>query len=453
MKPTTTTKIQLVGAGMSRAAKKRKKKKSFSTISNEEPRGNEENVETTENYDVSNSKLLKAWISSSPLTKSQPAYLHLKPYLEALSKPLPLTFRLRDGNTTEAMKAIQDDLHTKFGSVVKPYAFGNIFQAKSCHLSKASLTKQSPSLKAFLVQHSSDGTLARQEFGSMLPILGLELKEHSRILDVCASPGSKVLQALEVVGVKGRIVANDVHPTRLETLKAAVMRAGLPLKLTQRVLYTQFDAGIFPTPKNNNLFDAVVCDVPCSGDGTIRKDMHILPLWSPVTGNALHSLQVRILTRALQLVRVGGMVSYSTCSLNPIEDEAVVASVVSRMNAMRHKPKSSSGEVGGPPALELVDFPKLPGFIYRPGIKDWKVADYVGDTQNDQDDDTVSLRWHATYKEATDDDAKKMDKAVPGMWPPSKEDADLMHLERCIRLWPQDQDTGGFFVVLIRKNH
>jgi 16S rRNA C967 or C1407 C5-methylase (RsmB/RsmF family) len=441
--PPPTKPTQLVGAGLSRAAKKRKKKKA-STNTDEGPREEEEiNVETTGGYDVSDSKLLKAWICSAQLTKSQPGYLHLKPYLEALSKPLPLTFRLREGNLLEATKTIQDELQAKHGQLVKPYAFGNIFQSKSCHLSKASLTKQSPSLKAFLVQHSADGTLARQEFGSMLPVLGLELTKHSRVLDVCASPGSKVLQALEVVGVKGRIVANDVHPTRLETLKDAVSRAGLSPALTNRVIYANFDAGIFPTPKNDKLFDAVVCDVPCSGDGTIRKDKHVLPLWTTATGNSLHALQVRILMRALQLVRVGGMVSYSTCSLNPIEDEAVVASVVSRMNAIKKKSE-------GGPALELADFPKLPGFVSRPGIKDWRVADYVGDTQNDQDDDSVSLRWHATYKEAMD---AKMDKAVSSMWPPSKEDVDLLHLERCIRLWPHDQDTGGFFVALIRKNH
>ena len=133
------------------------------------------------------------------------------------------------------------------------------------------------------------------------PVLGLSmggwLKKGSRVLDICASPGSKALQALEIVGRTGRIVANDVHPTRLETLKDAVQRAGLAPDLTCRIIYTNFDAGVFPTPQNKKLFDAVVCDVPCSGDGTIRKDKHVLPLWSPATGNSLHSLQVRLLTQ------------------------------------------------------------------------------------------------------------------------------------------------------------
>lgn len=66
-------------------------------------------------------------------------------------------------------------------------------------------------------------------------------------------------------------------------------------------------------------FDKVLVDVPCSGDGAIRK----LPLrwrsWSTKDGMALHPVQLSLLMRALQLVKIGGLVVYSTCSLNPIE--------------------------------------------------------------------------------------------------------------------------------------
>ena len=446
------------GAGLSRASKKRNKKKLLSCTKETESDINIAQqevieIETTENYDVADSKLLRAWNSTAPSTKSQPGYRNLKPYLEALSKPLPLTFRLRNGCTSEVIETIKEDIHENYAHLVKSHSFGQtIYQSTACQLSRASLSKRSPLLKAFLVSHSADGSVARQELGSMLPVLGLSmggwLKKGSRVLDICASPGSKALQALEIVGRTGRIVANDVHPTRLETLKDAVQRAGLAPDLTCRIIYTNFDAGVFPTPQNNKLFDAVVCDVPCSGDGTIRKDKHVLPLWSPATGNSLHSLQVRLLTRALQLVRVGGVVSYSTCSLNPIEDEAVVACVLARMNEALSKRQNDGTNISNP-ALELIDFPKLPGFLSRPGIQAWNVADYVGETKSEQDDDSASLRWHATYKEAV---TANMDKAMNSMWPPSREDASHMNLERCIRLWPQDQDSGGFFVALIRKN-
>ena len=76
------------------------------------------------------------------------------------------------------------------------------------------------------------------------------------------------------------------------------------------------------------LFDRIVCDVPCSSDAAIRKIPEKWSKWSTGDGSALHPLQIRILERGLQLLKVGGKISYSTCSLNPIEDEAVVASIL-----------------------------------------------------------------------------------------------------------------------------
>ena len=77
------------------------------------------------------------------------------------------------------------------------------------------------------------------------------------------------------------------------------------------------------------LFDRILCDVPCSGDGTIRKAPDIWRRWTPGNGNGLHPLQLRIALHACQMLRVGGRLVYSTCTFNPIEDEAVVAEVPS----------------------------------------------------------------------------------------------------------------------------
>ena len=72
----------------------------------------------------------------------------------------------------------------------------------------------------------------------------------------------------------------------------------------------------------------MLADVPCSGDGTIRKDPSVLPRWSPAVSNQIHATQLEIGWRAVQLLRVGGVLAYSTCSLNPVEDEAVVAALL-----------------------------------------------------------------------------------------------------------------------------
>merc|ERR1711998_155293 len=79
-------------------------------------------------------------------------------------------------------------------------------------------------------------------------------------------------------------------------------------------------------------YHRIVCDVPCSGDGTLRKDTKVWKVWHPGYGLALHSIQLQIAMRGAALLEVGGYITYSTCSFNPIEDEAVVASLLERCN-------------------------------------------------------------------------------------------------------------------------
>lgn len=415
------------GKGMSRAAKRRKKKKNLAVVIQDDSAADKSMAEEA--------------VSSHFSTKELAT--HLRPFLVSMSKPLPLTFRLRQ--SAENISEVQKSL-SKYKEFLSPLPFdSNIYQAT---LSKASLSTKSPALKELLISHSQDGTLARQELGSMLPVLVLQktgyLRRSSCVLDMCASPGSKTMQALEVVGESGRIVANDVLESRLEALREAVERSGMSKKLENRITYTNQNAKQL-TLRTEQWANVVLCDVPCSGDGTCRKDKHILPIWKPNCANQLHGTQVDILVRAIQLVKVGGAVCFSTCSLNPVEDEAVVAEALRRTMA----------ESDGAPAVELVECPELSGLIRREGIQEWKVADYTEDEDTTKDDDnnndeeeTARLRWHETWQDAVD---AKMDKPRKSMWP-NKDNSKRLHLERCVRLWPQDKDSGGFFLAVLRKN-
>ena len=360
--------------------------------------------------------------------------------LSAMSSPLPLTFRIRNTVSVDQAHDIQKKISKEFDNLLsQTHLDSSIYQAKeSSGLSKTNLAKASPSLKEFLMKGSGNGTIARQEVASMLPVLALTrggwLIENSRVLDICASPGSKTLQALECVGAKGRLKANDVSASRLDAMRAAIERSGLDN--IGSVKYSNRDASQFPIP--NRLYDTVLCDVPCSGDGTIRKDPHILPNWTPATSNALHTLQLKILLRSLQCLRVGGVMCYSTCSLNPVENEAVVAAALSKTRSRSKK--------RGEAAMELVPLPAMGGLRSRPGVHNWKIADYVGESE-EEDEDMVRLRWHVSYEDAV---KTKMEHATATMWPPN--DAESLFLNRCVRLWPQDNDSGGFFLALIRKN-
>ena len=487
------------GAGQSRAAKRRHKKKNTGVLisnnpgntTNEETQQQEQHEQCHSNLSVNTAQILDASVSSSKLvqvlhTKThQRQHAHLTPFVAALSRPLPLTFRLRSICSNEKHQLIQE-LSTKYNNLVQPVSYDSskstIYQSIP-PLCKLTLTKVSPSLRTLLLDASSNGLMARQELGSMLPVITLHaggwMNYGSRVLDMCASPGSKTLQALEIVandnnpsyGSKshkrkpGRVVANDIHPLRLEALQDAVKRSGVASTLTSRLTYTNFDASAFPTPKSGKLFDGIIADVPCSGDGTVRKDAHLLPLWNPGTGSVLHKLQVRILERALRLVKVGGVVCYSTCSLNPVEDEAVVGAVLRRVRSMMGPDQDEEIEAQHP-TVEIVEWPNdaLPGLIRRNGVSHWFVADYCDDTTRKNDNDTnddngeldedddadpLTLRWYNNYKEAKN---AGMSNAEPTLWPPTAEEARKFHLDRCNRLWPQDQDTGGFFVALLRKN-
>jgi len=497
--------------GQSRASKKRRRKK----INNREPicKGKKMN----EKKNIGQEGVI-APINSLPLSLTpelspgllqaltdKPNCEHIVQFLATMSRPLPLTFRLRHTIGLEAKKNIAQEFLQHYSSLVGPADYDStlkeaIYQSlPKTNLTKFTLGKISSTLKSTLIDASNNGSIARQEIGSMLPVIALSRGKYitcgSKVLDLCASPGSKTLQALEVVTsshsseshsatttpnqtqhkVSGRIVANDIHPLRLESLKKAIERSGIPSNLTDRIRFTNHDAAAFPTPKSGSKFDCILADVPCSGDGTIRKDTHILPTWMPSIGNALHNLQLKILKRALKLVKVGGVVVYSTCSLNPVEDEAVVASTLRWANQQQHFLPSGENcdfedgkdDRGLVPTVELLEWPDcaMPEFKRAPGVAEWRIADY-----NVDDDDTEAVgnkileessdieglpkvRWYDTFEDAT---KKGMKHASPSMWPPTSAnistDINLLCLNRCIRVLPQDNDTGSFFLALLKKN-
>jgi len=106
-------------------------------------------------------------------------------------------------------------------------------------------------------------------------------------------------------------------------------------------------------------FDKVLADVPCSGDGATRKIPTKWADWRTTDAQVLHPLQIQILMRGISLAKVGGLILYSTCSINPIEDEAVVNAVFSTA------PEGS---------LELLNVHEmLPGLIGRQGLESWQV--------------------------------------------------------------------------------
>lgn len=289
-------------------------------------------------------------------------------------------------------------------------------------VSKAVIRKNEEFAKTqrFLVIETEVGNISRQEAVSMIPPLLMDIKPHHAVFDMCAAPGSKTAQMVEALHADddnklatGFVLANDSDYKRSHMLVHQVKRLNSP-----NFMVVNHDAQLFPRIRLNNAseylkFDRILCDVPCSGDGTMRKNVNV---WKDFTvGNALglHSLQINILNRGLQLLRKGGRLVYSTCSLSPVENEAVVAAALRKWGNQ----------------IKLVNCDnELPGLVRRNGVSDWKV--YGKDMQ-------------VREKGAED--------VADTVFPPTQEEADTFSLENCIRVYPHLQNTGGFFIAVLEK--
>lgn len=188
----------------------------------------------------------------------------------------------------------------------------------------------------FLMFHTAEGHITRQEAVSMIPALLLDVQPHHRVLDLCAAPGSKTSQVMEALGesASGFVVANDMNEKRGYMLVHQLQRMGM-----DSAVVTCHDGQLFPglydassqQLQRTSVFDRVLCDVPCSGDGTIRKNRNLWWRWNAASGLTLHQTQVTLAMRAAALLKPEGLMVYSTCSLNPIENEAVRGSLAACM--------------------------------------------------------------------------------------------------------------------------
>jgi len=161
------------------------------------------------------------------------------------------------------------------------------------------------------------GFLHSMTLSSSLPVIALDPKPEEVILDMCAAPGGKTGLIAMLINDQGIIVANDKRLDRLTALVANIKRLGITCSLTTRYRGEQFPIGI--------QFDKVLVDAPCTGEGRYRVGLEGELLYQKGTGKAnLTSIQKGILVRAYDLTKPNGIIVYSTCTINPKENEEVV---------------------------------------------------------------------------------------------------------------------------------
>ena len=224
------------------------------------------------------------------------------------------------------------------------------------------------------------GKIYVQEAASMIPPLVLKPKPGELVLDMCAAPGSKTTQMAAMMENKGLIIANDVSGQRLQSLGINLQRCGatnvvITLSTGQRFKEMQFDR--------------ILVDAPCSATGTIMRSIKTVEMWNPKMVRNLCRIQKRLLQTAFDNLRPGGALVYSTCTMEPEEDEGVVSWLLENYENAQ---------------IEEIKAKELPGLKRSPAIMSFE-------------------------KETFNPEVKK-----------------------CLRIWPQDNNTEGFFVARIRKD-
>ena len=155
-----------------------------------------------------------------------------------------------------------------------------------------------------------------QDLASQLCCMAISPTENDTVLDICAAPGGKTFTMAEMMGGKGTIMAFDLHEKRVKLIRDGAER----LKLSNITANTG-DASVF----NDELpkFTKILCDVPCSGLGAIRRKPEI-KYKNPVEFENLPDIQYKIAQNALNYLADGGEMVYSTCTLSKAENDDVV---------------------------------------------------------------------------------------------------------------------------------
>jgi NOL1/NOP2/sun family putative RNA methylase len=222
-----------------------------------------------------------------------------------------------------------------------------------------------------------------QEISSMLPMMALKPESGDFVLDLCASPGSKTTQAAAMMENSGFILANELSMGRVGILNSNLERCGVMNTIVSRKEGVALCERMMT--KSKVRFDKILVDAPCSGEGTLRKSPRTFTAWNPNMILKIAKTQRKLAESAFKLLKVGGTMIYSTCTLSPEENEMVVDHLIKTY--------------GDAVKIESIELP----LKFRSGVCSWE------------------------------------DKELDG------------EVSKCLRLYPQDNDTDGFFVAKILK--
>ena len=160
-----------------------------------------------------------------------------------------------------------------------------------------------------------NGHVTVQDGASQKAVMALDIKKEMSVLDLCSAPGGKTGFIAQLLENTGEIVSCDIHQHKLALIEANLARLGVT---NAKTLLN--DATVF-RKEFENKFDRVLCDVPCSGLGVLRRKPDIKQTKSEEDNNSLVKIQQEIIDCAVKYVKKGGILVYSTCTINKNENE------------------------------------------------------------------------------------------------------------------------------------
>ena len=168
------------------------------------------------------------------------------------------------------------------------------------------------------------GEYYMQGLSSMIPPMVLNPSPNDIVLDLCSAPGSKTTELGEMMQSDGVLIANEIALDRVKMLVYNLDRMNLT---NFGVIHNK---GEYLSKVYNDYFDKVLVDAPCSGLGIIQKKEEVSNWWNIERATKLGDLQLRLLIAAIKMVKVGGEIVYSTCTLTPEENEFIIDKVLKK---------------------------------------------------------------------------------------------------------------------------
>ena len=260
--------------------------------------------------------LVKHWINEHGLTWTVS-------FCKSSNQIAPLTVRL---NTLSTDSNRLYDLMHSYGLEAKPTQFapvGRTVENSSARLNENLSTSSGERAISRLL--SEGDVYVQDESGMLVPHL-LNPTDMNLVVDLCAAPGGKTTHLASLMKNTGSVIASDISDKKLKLLIENCNRLGVNNVKVRRTDITKDDLSFI------NAADAVLIDAPCSGFGTLRRHPDIV--WNKTQKQliGLRNYQYRLLKNVAPHIKPGGILVYSTCTIEPSENQEIIRSFLSRFS-------------------------------------------------------------------------------------------------------------------------